>query len=83
MKIKEVNVNDTFLSRESKITLIDKKIDSNYEVYISHDELLTTPELQVISSLTDEQIASVDVSQLEETKGKKSFIDVVKGWFKK
>lgn len=60
MHIKDANLNETYLTKENKITLVGSNEQEGYGVYVSTIENLNDAELKVVSSMPDNEVAKID-----------------------
>lgn len=64
--IKDATLNETYLTKEKKITLTDILHDG--QVYVSIEENLNDAELKIVSTMPTDEIAKVDAIAEEENK---------------
>jgi hypothetical protein len=81
--IKDIEIGESYLTNNSKVTLIDKQEQNGYQIFQAHEEDLNPVEQNLVADMPDGETQKVDPT-LDTSEGspeKKSILDIMKGWF--
>jgi hypothetical protein len=81
--IRDIEIGESYLTKDSKVTLINKQEQDGYQCFHAHEEELNPVEQNLVADMPDGDTQKVDMT-LDTTEGtpeKKSILDIMKGWF--